>query len=74
MQKETKIHDVTFQYFRHYFISHCVMAGVDFMTIAKWVGHLDGGVLIGKLYGHLSRAPPGDGEEAGCEVLGADRL
>jgi integrase len=58
VQKETKIHDVTFQYFRHYFISHCVMAGVDFMTIAKWVGHLDGGVLIGKLYGHLSREHP----------------
>jgi len=24
------------------------------MTIAKWVGHQDGGVLIGKVYGHLS--------------------
>jgi hypothetical protein len=30
------------------------MAGVDFMTIAKWVGHRDGGLLIGKVYGHLS--------------------
>lgn len=25
------------------------------MTIAKWVGHQDGGVLIGKVYGHLSK-------------------
>lgn len=45
-----------FQYHdaRHKFISHCVMRGVDFMTIAKWVGHKDGGVLIGKVYGHLN--------------------
>lgn len=27
---------------RHFFISMCVMSGVDFMTIARWVGHLDG--------------------------------
>ena len=29
------------------------MEGFDYMTIAEWVGHVDGGVLIGKLYGHL---------------------
>lgn len=40
---------------RHYFISTAVMAGIDYMTIAGWVGHKDGGVLIGKTYGHLSR-------------------
>lgn len=39
---------------RHYFISRCVMSGIDYMTIAKWVGHQDGGVLIGKVYGHLN--------------------
>lgn len=39
---------------RHHFISMAVMAGIDFMTIAKWVGHRDGGVLIGKVYGHLA--------------------
>jgi integrase len=44
---------VTFQWFRHYFISHAVMAGIDFKTIAYWVSHRDGGVLIGRLYGHL---------------------
>jgi integrase len=27
---------------RHFFISMCVMSGIDFMTIAKWVGHQDG--------------------------------
>ena len=31
-----------------------VMSGVDFRTIAAWVGHKDGGVLIGKVYGHLA--------------------
>jgi integrase len=39
---------------RHHFISMCVMSGIDFMTIAAWVGHKDGGVLIGKVYGHLA--------------------
>lgn len=39
---------------RHYFISWCVMSGIDLLTIAKWVGHADGGVLIGKVYGHLA--------------------
>jgi integrase len=39
---------------RHHFISYAVMSGIDFMTIAKWVGHKDGGILIGKVYGHLS--------------------
>ncbi len=39
---------------RHHFISMGVMSGIDFMTIAAWVGHKDGGVLIGKVYGHLA--------------------
>ena len=39
---------------RHHFISYAVMSGIDYMTIARWVGHKDGGVLIGKVYGHLS--------------------
>jgi hypothetical protein len=45
--------DIGFHHFKHYFISHCVMAGMDFMTIAIWAAHMDGGVLIGKVYGHL---------------------
>ncbi|HUD48010.1 MAG TPA: hypothetical protein VMR33_14345 [Candidatus Baltobacteraceae bacterium] len=43
-----------FQDLRHHFISYAVMSGIDFMTIARWVGHKDGGILIGKVYGHLS--------------------
>ncbi|MEX1110447.1 MAG: tyrosine-type recombinase/integrase [Chthoniobacterales bacterium] len=49
-----KMEHIGFHDFRHLFISKCVMAGVDFMTIAAWVGHRDGGILIGKVYGHLS--------------------
>lgn len=44
-----KLHDL-----RHFFISHAVMAGIDTLTIAAWVQHADGGVLIGKTYGHLN--------------------
>ena len=39
---------------RHFFISYCVRSGINFMTIARWAGHKDGGILIGKVYGHLS--------------------
>jgi integrase len=46
--------DVAFHHGRHYFISHAVMAGVDFRTIAYWVSHRDGGKLIGRKYSHLS--------------------
>jgi site-specific recombinase XerD len=46
--------DFQFHDMRHYFISSMVMSGIDFMTIAKWVHHVDGGVLIGKTYGHLN--------------------
>ena len=44
---------VGFHDLRHYFCSMCVMAGIDFMTIAGWLGHKDGGILVGKVYGHL---------------------
>ncbi|MFZ2281213.1 MAG: site-specific integrase [Prosthecobacter sp.] len=47
------LHWCGFHHLRHYFCSVCVMAGIDFMTIAKWLGHKDGGILIGKIYGHL---------------------
>lgn len=46
--------DFHFHLTRHFFISQCVMSGIDFLTIAKWVGHKDGGILIGKVYGHLN--------------------
>jgi len=53
-RKAARIERVGFHDLRHLFISFCVMSGIDYMTIAKWVGHRDGGVLIGKVYGHLA--------------------
>lgn len=49
-----KLQRFGFHDLRHHFISYAVMSGIDFMTIARWVGHKDGGVLIGKVYGHLA--------------------
>jgi integrase len=36
---------------RSHFISTCVNSGINYLTIARYVGHSDGGVLIGKVYG-----------------------
>jgi integrase len=53
-RKEVGLPQFGFHDCRHFFISYCVMSGIDYMTIARWVGHQDGGILIGKVYGHLS--------------------
>lgn len=52
-RKAAGLERVGFHDLRHYFCSVCVMAGIDFMTIAAWLGHKDGGILVGKVYGHL---------------------
>jgi integrase len=51
---QAKMLKFNFHDLRHHFISMAVMSGIDYMTIAAWVGHKDGGVLIGKVYGHLA--------------------
>lgn len=53
-RKAAELEKFGFHDCRHHFISYAVMSGIDYMTIARWVGHKDGGVLIGKVYGHLS--------------------
>jgi hypothetical protein len=53
-REEADMPDFGFHDCRHHFVSYCVMSGIDFLTIARWVGHKDGGILIGKVYGHLS--------------------
>lgn len=53
-RKAAGLEKFAFHDLRHLFISYGVMAGIDFMTIAGWVGHKDGGILIGKVYGHLA--------------------
>lgn len=52
--KGAKLKGFGFHDLRHHFISYAVMSGVDFMTVASWCGHKDGGILIGKVYGHLA--------------------
>ncbi|HEY5743712.1 MAG TPA: site-specific integrase [Terrimicrobiaceae bacterium] len=54
VRSKAKMPQAGFHDFRHFFASQCVMAGVDFMTVAHWLGHQDGGVLVGKVYGHLA--------------------
>ena len=55
VRKELDMPFFTNHLLRHYYTSTAVMAGIDYMTIASWIGHKDGGVLIGKTYGHLNR-------------------
>jgi integrase len=52
-RKQAELTWVGFHDLRHYFASMAVMSGIDFKTIAEWLGHQDGGMLVGKVYGHL---------------------
>ncbi|HEY3899662.1 MAG TPA: site-specific integrase [Chthoniobacter sp.] len=54
VREAAKLPWIAFHDLRHFFASTCVMAGLDFMTIASWLGHSDGGILVGKVYGHLA--------------------
>lgn len=38
---------------RHFFITSCIEAGILPATVAGWVGHKDGGLLIAKTYTHI---------------------
>lgn len=44
---------MSFHCFRHYFATRCVEDGVDIPTVARWLGHNDGGALLSKRYFHL---------------------
>lgn len=50
---------------RHFFASHAVMNGIDFVTVARWLGHRDNGALLARTYAHLA---------AGHEQAQAQRL
>jgi integrase len=45
---------VGFHDLRRHFVSQCVMCGIDFATIAKWIGHSDGGALLARKYAFLA--------------------
>jgi len=54
VRERAKLPGFGFHDCRHHFISMGVMSGIDFKSITVWVGHKDGGVLMGKVYGHLA--------------------
>ena len=39
--------------FRHFFATDAIESGVNVRTLAQWLGHLDGGVLLLKTYSHV---------------------
>ena len=39
--------------FRHLFATRCIQSGVDVPTVARWLGHSDGGALLARTYFHL---------------------
>jgi len=43
-----RIHDL-----RHFFASFSLECGVDVPTVARWLGHKDGGALVLKTYAHI---------------------
>jgi integrase len=49
----TGIKRITHHDLRHLFATRCIESGVDIPTVAKWLGHKDGGALAMKVYGHL---------------------
>ena len=44
---------ITHHDLRHLFATTCIESGIDIPTVANWLGHLDGGALAMKIYGHL---------------------
>ena len=46
---------ITHHDLRHLFATRCIEAGVDIPTVSRWLGHVDGGALAMRVYGHLRR-------------------
>ena len=46
---------VTHHDLRHFFATVSIESGVDIPTVARWLGHKDGGALAMRTYGHLRR-------------------
>ena len=53
--KKIGIPRITHHDFRHLFATTCIESGIDIPTVAKWIGHKDGGKLALDTYGHLRR-------------------
>ncbi len=44
---------ITHHDLRHLFATRCIESGVDIPTVSRWLGHVDGGALAMRVYGHL---------------------
>ncbi len=51
--KRLKLPKLLHHDFRHLFATRCIQSGVDLPTVARWLGHRDGGALLAKTYFHL---------------------
>ena len=51
--RAVKITRITHHDLRHLFATRCIESRVPIPTVAKWLGHKDGGALAMKTYGHL---------------------
>jgi integrase len=51
--KHLGLHHLTHHDLRHLFATRSIESGVPIPTVAKWLGHKDGGVLAMETYGHL---------------------
>lgn len=47
------VQHMTMHTLRHWFASWCIENGIEIPTIARWLGHQDGGALLMRTYGHL---------------------
>jgi integrase len=66
------IERITHHDLRHLFATRCIEAGVDIPTVSRWLGHVDGGALAMKVYGHLRRSH--SQEQAKLVTFGAPAL
>ena len=44
---------LSYHCYRHLFATRCIESGVDMPTVARWLGHQDGGALLSRMYFHL---------------------
>lgn len=52
--KRADLPALTHHDFRRLFATRCIESGVDLPTVARWMGHSDGGALLGRTYFHLA--------------------
>src|SRR5690606_6598139 len=49
-RKAARLPHLGFHDFRRFFATMAIQQNIDIKTVAKWLGHLDGGVLVARTY------------------------